>query len=84
MGFEVSNAFINKIKILECKHYLPLDKDCIEFEGCRYDCLRNHIDYLSIQYGNIWELPRSFYSRHLHEIGNIAEKDVSFLREHDK
>ena len=84
LGFEVSNAFINKIKMLECKHLKKKKKNSIEFEGEKYDCLNNHIDYLSIQYGDIWQFPQDITSQHLREIGTLTKEDISILNNYTK
>lgn len=81
LGFEVSNAFINKIKLIPKKHYLPLLFNCVEFEGKKYSCPKNYEDYLNVQYGDIWHFPDSLYSHHLNEIGKLEDRDLRLLNE---
>lgn len=80
LGFETSNAFINKIKIIPCNHYLPLLTDSVVFENNKYDSLRNSIDYLNVQYKDIWRLPNSIDSHHLSEIGELSIDDINIVK----
>ena len=81
LGFEFSTTFLKKMKILSRNRYLPLLVNSIEFEGTRYDCLRNCVDYLAVQYGDIWKFPKNINPHHLHEIGELGEKDIELIKE---
>lgn len=78
MDFEVAGALLN---IFPHDHYLPLQKNGVEFENDYYDCPKNPTDYLNNLFGDIWQFPQEIHPKHLHEIGRLSEGEIKTIKE---
>jgi len=68
LGIEQEMGFRKTEKIRKASNWLPIEKNALEFERTSYDAVNNYDEWLRLQYGDIWRLPRRIEQCHGNEI----------------